>query len=49
VDLSDVNSKIQFYTSDVSGKFEITLEGFSASGKPVFIKETIEVKEALSN
>ena len=49
VDLSDTNSKIQFYTSDVSGKFEITLEGFSASGKPVFIKETIEVKEALSN
>lgn len=49
VDLSDANSKIQFYTSDVSGKFEITLEGFSASGKPVFIKETIEVKEALSN
>ncbi len=49
VDLSDANSKIQFYTSDVSGKFEITLEGFSASGKPVFIKETIEVKEVLSN
>ena len=49
VDLSDTNSKIQFYTSDVSGKFEITLEGFSASGKPIFIKETIEVKEALSN
>ncbi len=49
VDLSDANSKVQFYTSDVSGKFEITLEGFSASGKPVFIKETIEVKEALSN
>ncbi|WP_369618398.1 hypothetical protein [Flavobacterium sp. CFS9] len=49
VDLSDANSKIQFYTSDVSGKFEITLEGFSASGKPVFIKETIEVKDTLSN
>ncbi|GIQ59269.1 hypothetical protein Flavo103_24050 [Flavobacterium collinsii] len=49
VDLSDTNSKTQFYTSDVSGKFEITLEGFSATGKPVFIKETIVVKESVSN
>lgn len=46
VDLSDADSKIQFYTSDVSGKFEIVLEGFSAAGKPVFIKEIINIKEA---
>ncbi|WP_291285846.1 hypothetical protein [Flavobacterium sp.] len=49
VNLSDANSKIRFYTSDVSGKFEITLEGFSAAGKPVFIKEIITVKEDVSN
>lgn len=45
IDLSNANSKIQFYTSDVSGKFEIILEGFSANGKPVFIKEIIDVKD----
>ncbi|TDW49795.1 hypothetical protein EV144_102218 [Flavobacterium sp. 270] len=48
-DLSKINSDIQFYTSDVSGKFEVTLEGFSASGKPVFIKEIIDVKDATLN
>lgn len=33
-----------FYTSDISGIFEIYLEGFTATGKPVSIKESIEVK-----
>lgn len=45
VELNNPDSKIAFYASDVSGKFEITLEGFSASGKPVLIKEIIEVKD----
>lgn len=49
VDLSNPDSKIAFYASDVSGKFEIILEGFSASGKPVFIKETIEIKDSNIN
>ena len=48
-DLSTINSNIQFYTSDVSGKFEVTLEGFSATGKPVYIKEIIDVKSTDSN
>lgn len=48
-DLSKMNSNIQFYTSDVSGKFEVILEGFSASGKPVFIKEIIDVKDNAIN
>jgi len=49
VDLSAINSNIQFYTSDVSGKFEVVLEGFSATGKPVYIKEIIDVKSTDSN
>lgn len=48
IDLSKTtNSK--FYASDVAGKYEVTLEGFSASGKPVFIKDFIEIKEKTSN
>ncbi|WP_428230331.1 hypothetical protein [Flavobacterium sp.] len=46
VDLSNYDSKIKFYTSDVSGKFEIILEGFSAGGKPVFIKEIIDIQDS---
>ena len=48
-DLSTINSNIQFYTSDVSGKFEVILEGFSATGKSVYIKEFIDVKSTDSN
>ncbi|CAA9202424.1 hypothetical protein FLA105534_04083 [Flavobacterium bizetiae] len=48
-DLSTINSNVQFYTSDVSGKFEVTLEGFSATGKPVYVKEIIDVKSTDSN
>lgn len=46
VDLDNPDSQIKFYASDVTGKFEITLEGFSANGKPVFIKEIIDIKES---
>lgn len=44
----DDNVKIatpfHFYTSDIEGKFEISLEGFSSKGEPVSIKEYFEVK-----
>lgn len=33
----------QFYTSDIEGKYEINLEGFSAKGEPLSIKEYFEV------
>ena len=49
VDLSNSDSKMSFYASDVSGKYEIILEGFSATGKPVFIKENIEIQDLISN
>jgi hypothetical protein len=35
---------ISFYTSDVSGTFEIVLEGFTSKGIPVSMKKSIEVK-----
>ncbi len=49
VNLANSDSKIIFYASDVPGKYELILEGFSASGKPVFIKENIEIQEPTLN
>lgn len=42
VDLRNINT---FYTSDVSGTFEIKLEGFAKNGTPVSLIETFEVNE----
>lgn len=49
VDLIQKDTRINFYTSDVTGTFELILEGFSANGNPVFIKETFEVRDTTSN
>lgn len=38
-----------FYTSDISGTFEVRLEGFAKNGSPVSIKEIIEIKDSSSN
>ena len=38
------NKTISFYTSDITGQFEINIEGFSEDGKPIAIKEYFEVK-----
>lgn len=45
----NANSDTSFYTSDLSGTFEIRLEGFSKNGIPVSIKDSIEVKNTTSN
>ncbi len=42
-------SNSSFYTSDVSGNFEIRLEGFTKNGVPVSIRDFIEVKNASVN
>jgi hypothetical protein len=42
--LETTNTEIGFYTSDLAGKFEIVLEGFTDKGLPVSIKAFIEVK-----
>lgn len=44
LELSAGENPVTFYTSDVLGKFEIVLEGFTDKGIPVSLKETIEVK-----
>ncbi|MFH7016608.1 hypothetical protein [Flavobacterium sp. FlaQc-47] len=49
VDLNNPAPVLKFYASDVSGKYEIVLEGFSTNGKPVFIKEIIEIKDSNLN
>ena len=35
---------IEFYTSDVTGKYEVHLEGYTKNGQEVLIKQTFEVK-----
>lgn len=39
-----IGKPFHFYTSDIEGKFEISLEGFSSKGEPVSIKDFFEVK-----
>ncbi len=35
---------IEFFTSDVEGEYEISIEGFTSDLKPISLKETFEVK-----
>jgi hypothetical protein len=42
--INDANETISFYSSDVTGKFEITLEGFTDKGIPVSVTDFIEVR-----
>ncbi|MET3022184.1 hypothetical protein [Flavobacterium hydatis] len=44
VTLENKENTISFFTSDVSGEFEISLEGFTQEGIPVSLRETFEVK-----
>ena len=43
------SNNTSFYTSDISGNFEIRLEGFTKNGTPVSVSEFIEVKDASAN
>jgi hypothetical protein len=43
VTLSKNTNPLRFYTSDITGKYEISLEGFSLNGEPLSIKENFEV------
>ena len=44
VQLNSSGNQVSFFTSDVTGKFEIVLEGFTSDDKPISIRETIVVK-----
>ena len=41
---SNNKGKVEFYTSDVSGRYEISLEGFTVDGDPVSLTKEITVK-----
>lgn len=43
LDISGGKKEIMFYTSDVTGNYELVLEGFTSTGKPVSIKKQIVV------
>lgn len=47
--LKGTEENISFTTSDVNGQFEVIVEGFSSSGKPIYAKEIIEVKDSQIN
>lgn len=38
-------STFSFYTSDVKGKFEISLEGFTSGGHPISLKQDFRVNK----
>ena len=40
-------NKVEFFTSDVNGVFEIRIEGFQNNGQKVSLRKTFEVKESL--
>ncbi|NDV16249.1 hypothetical protein GO009_09445 [Muricauda sp. TY007] len=42
----DTDLQFEFYTSDLTGEFEVVLDGFTTYGKPITVYKTIVVKEA---
>lgn len=44
IEVGNGENVIHFYTSDVTGKFEITLDGLTNDGTPISIVDFIEVK-----
>jgi hypothetical protein len=42
--LNSLEKVLDFYTSDVEGEFEISLEGFTIDGIPVSVKKTFKVE-----
>lgn len=47
IQLNKNDKTITFFTSDVNGKYEICLEGFTTLGKPVSLKKVISVSDNL--
>tara|TARA_R100001369_G_scaffold92244_3_gene136386 strand:- start:2378 stop:4144 length:1767 start_codon:yes stop_codon:yes gene_type:complete len=43
-EINELNKDITFYTSDISGIYEVIMEGYSKKGQPILLKETFEVK-----
>ena len=45
VKLAEADLQFEFYTSDLTGEFEVVLDGFTTYGKPITVYKTIIVKE----
>jgi len=46
VAVSDNDMTFEFYTSDLTGEFEVVLDGFTTYGKPISVSKTIVVQDA---
>jgi len=46
VAVSDNDMTFEFYTSDLTGEFEVVLGGFTTYGKPISVSKTIVVQDA---
>ncbi|MBC29450.1 MAG: hypothetical protein CMH48_01255 [Muricauda sp.] len=46
VDLSGTEANFEFYTSDITGDFDIYLEGFTTYGKPISMKKSFVVTKS---
>jgi hypothetical protein len=44
IDQNSNEKNYEFYTSDISGEYEILLEGFTTYGKPITVKKTITIE-----
>lgn len=44
LNLNSLETELDFYTSDVEGEFEISLEGFTNEGKPSSVKKAFKVE-----
>ena len=44
-ELSNDNSSIEFFTSDITGEFEVCVEGLMNDGTPISVKQTFWVKQ----
>ncbi len=44
-ELTKANKELSFYTSDVAGEFEISLEGFTKEGIPISLTKSFMVKD----
>ncbi|WP_348797951.1 hypothetical protein [Flavobacterium adhaerens] len=44
LNLPETKTPLSFYTSDVTGKFEINIEGFTENGIPISLTDTFEVQ-----
>ena len=45
VEVEGTDLHFEFYTSDLTGEFEVVLDGFTTYGKPISVYKTFIVKE----